>query len=205
MSTWVRRIAYYLSLLGAVMFGYAVVYHYGMLTFEDEPITFLHSLQVVVETFTTTGFGSDAPWVSPEVNLLVIVMDLTGVFLIFLALPVLVFPLLQEAISTTVPTAVEEELADHVVVCSYNPRAETLIAELQSWDVDYVIVEPDREVATELYEEGYPVVHEEPDSVTGLEAAGADSAPTPAAVLKAHLKSPKTEHGAGLPKDGEPR
>ena len=171
MSTWVRRIAYYLSLLGVVMVAYSIVYHYGMVTFEDEAITYLHSLQVVVETFTTTGFGSDAPWDSAEMNLLVIVMDLTGVFLIFLALPVLVFPLLQEAISTTVPTAVEEELADHVVVCSYNPRAETLVAELDSWGVDYVIVEPDRDVAMELYEEGYPVIHEQPDSVSGLRAA----------------------------------
>jgi hypothetical protein len=68
------------------------------------PISFLHALQVVVETFTTTGFGSDAPWETPEMNVLIIVMDLTGVALIFLALPVLVFPLFEEAISTTVPT-----------------------------------------------------------------------------------------------------
>ncbi len=55
MSTWARRIAYYLSVLGVVMLGYAIVYHYSMVTFEGESVTFLHSLQVVVETFTTTG------------------------------------------------------------------------------------------------------------------------------------------------------
>ena len=176
MSTWARRIAYYLSLLGVLMVAYSIVYHYGMVTFEDEAVTYLHSLQVVVETFTTTGFGSDAPWESAEMNLLVIVMDLTGVFLIFLALPVLVFPLLQEAISTTVPTVADSDLADHVVVSTYNPRAETLVAELESWGVDHVIVEPDREVATELYEAGYPVIHEEPDSVSGLEAARLEEA-----------------------------
>ena len=32
---------------------------------------------VVVETFTTTEFESDAPWQSPQMNVLVIVMDLT--------------------------------------------------------------------------------------------------------------------------------
>jgi len=171
MSSWVRRIAYYLSLIGVVMVAYSIVYHYGMVTFEEEAVTYLHSLQVVVETFTTTGFGSDSPWTSPEMNLLVIVMDLTGVFLIFLALPVLVFPLLQEAISTTVPTAADQDLTDHVIICSYNPRSETLIAELDSWDVDHLIVEPSREVATGLLEEGYAVIHEEPDSASGLEAA----------------------------------
>lgn len=176
MSTWARRIAYYLSLLGAVMFGYSLIYHYGMVTFEGESVTFLHSAQVVVETFTTTGFGSDSPWTSPEMNLLVIIMDLTGVFLIFLALPVLVFPLLQDALATSVPTAVNNDLSDHVIICTHTPRAETLISELDSWDVDHVIVEPNREVAIDLFEEGYAVIHEDPDSVDGLEAARLSSA-----------------------------
>ncbi len=104
-------------------------------------------------------------------NFLVIVMDLTGVFLIFLALPVLVFPLLQDALSTTVPTSVTDDLSDHVIICTHSPRAETLISELDSWDVDHVIVEPNREIATDLYEQGHVVIHEKPDSVAGLEAA----------------------------------
>jgi hypothetical protein len=95
MDTWRRRVAYYSIVLALLMLGYAVVYDYAMSTFEGEPETFLHSLQVVVETFTTTGFGSDSPWTSPQLNVLVIVMDLTGVALIFLALPALIFPLLQ--------------------------------------------------------------------------------------------------------------
>lgn len=50
MSMCPRRIVYYLSLLGVVMFGYALIYHYGMATFEEESVTFLHSLLVVVES-----------------------------------------------------------------------------------------------------------------------------------------------------------
>lgn len=169
MNAWQRRTAYYVSVLAVIMLGYALAYYYGMQTFERESVTFLHSLQVAVETFTTTGFGSDAPWDSPEMNVLVIVMDLTGVVLIFLALPVLVFPLFEDALSTTVPTTVEDSLSDHVIICTHTPRAEALISELESWDVEYVIVEPDRELATALYEDGYAVIHEEPDSVSGLE------------------------------------
>jgi len=171
MDTVQRRTAYYVSVLAAVMVGYAVAYHYGMGAFEDESVRFLHSLQVVVETFTTTGFGSDAPWESTAMNLLVVVMDLTGVALIFLALPVLVFPLMEEVLATTVPSTAEGSLSDHVVVCTYTSRGETLTAELESRDVEYVIVEPDRERATDLYESGRPVIHAEPDSVDGLEAA----------------------------------
>jgi Trk K+ transport system NAD-binding subunit len=170
MDKWQRRTVYYAILLLGVMFGYAVLYQHGMRVYESDAITFLHSLQVVVETFTTTGFGSDAPWETPEMNALVIVMDLTGVALIFMALPVLAFPLLEEALSTTVPKSVED-VENHVVICSFTARAEALVAELESWDVDYVVVEPDRERGTELYEDGYRVIHADPESIEGLEAA----------------------------------
>ena len=171
MDTWQRRTLIYVVILVGVMLGYAAAYDAGMSLFEDSPIGFLHALQVVVETFTTTGYGSDAPWSSAAMNLLVIVMDLTGVVLIFLALPVLVFPLFEEAMSTTVPAAAEEDLTDHVVVCTLTPRGETLVDELDSWNVDYLILEPDRERARDRYEEGYDVIHADPQSVDGLEAA----------------------------------
>jgi Trk K+ transport system NAD-binding subunit len=84
--------------------------------------------------------------------------------------------LLEDILSTTVPKAVNNGLDNHVVICSYTPRAEALIAELDSWGVDYVIVEPDRDRATELYENEYQVIHEDPESVTGLEQAALTSA-----------------------------
>ena len=175
MNRWLRRVAMYAAVLAVVMLGYAVAYDFGMSFFDGRPRSFLRSLQVVVETFTTTGFGSDAPWRSPVMNVLVILMDLTGVILIFLALPVLVFPAMQEALSTSVPTSVEN-VSDHVVVCGSTARAERLIDELDSWDVDHVVVEPDRGRATDLYEDEYTVVHADPDSIEGLQGAGVGSA-----------------------------
>jgi len=175
MDKWQRRTVYYAVLLLAVMFGYAVLYQNGMRIYENDPISFLHSMQVVVETFTTTGFGSDAPWNSAVMNVLVIVMDLTGVALIFMALPVLAFPLLEEALSTTVPKSIDDA-ENHVVICSFTARAGALIDELGSRDVTYVIVEPDRERATTLYEDDFRVIHADPESVAGLEAANVGSA-----------------------------
>jgi Trk K+ transport system NAD-binding subunit len=170
MNTWQRRTAYSLVALLVLVLLYTVVYQAGMAAFETPPgepaPTYLHALQVVVETFTTTGFGSDAPWNTPQMNLLVVLMDLTGVALIFLALPVLVFPMLEETLSTSPP--VEADLTDHVVVCTYTPRADPLISELDSWEVPHVVVEPDRERAIDLHEEGYEVVHADPESVEGL-------------------------------------
>jgi Trk K+ transport system NAD-binding subunit len=170
MNKWQRRTVYYAVLLTGSMLVFAVLYQNGMRIYEGRPRTFLHSVQIVVETFTTTGFGSDSPWTSPQMNVLVIVMDLFGTVLIFMAFPVLAFPLLEDILSTTVPTAVDD-LDDHVVICTYTPRAEVLIDELESRDVDYVIVEPDREQATQLYEDGYRVIRADPESTSGLERA----------------------------------
>ena len=176
MDSWRRRTSYYLLGLAAVILAYAVAYDYGMSAFEDDPRTFLESLQIVVETFTTTGFGSDAAgWSSTEILVLIVVMDLTGVVLIFLALPALVFPLFEEAISTTAPTSVDG-FEDHVVICNLTSRGETLIDELESDGVGYVIVEQDREVAEELHEAEYSVIHADPKTLAGLRAAELPSA-----------------------------
>ena len=175
MDTWRRRTVYSSIVLAVLMLGYAVVYDYAMSTFENEQRTFLHSLQVVVETFTTTGFGSDSPWISPELNLLVILMDLTGVALIFLALPALLFPLLEDTLRTTPPTETQD-LSEHVVICTYTARGETLVAELDNRGIEYVLVEPDRETAVELYDAGYTVIHADPESADALAGACAASA-----------------------------
>ncbi|WP_284006851.1 potassium channel family protein [Haloarcula pelagica] len=176
MDTWQRRTLLYVVGLVGVIVAYTFAYDYGMTVFENRPREFLHSLQVVVETFTTTGYGSDAPWDTDVMRVFVILMDVTGVVLIFLALPVLLFPLFEEAMETTAPTTVEDDLSGHIVICTFTPRGETLVTELESWDVDYVVVEPDRETANDLYDEGYNVIHADPQSVEGLEHARLSSA-----------------------------
>ena len=171
MDTWQRRTMSYLVGLAGLMFAFTVAYNWGMRTFEgvDQPLYI--SFQHIVETFTATGYGSQAPWSTPEMNLFVVVMDIVGVLSVFLALPVLLFPLFEEALSTTVPAALEDDAEDHVVVCTLTVRGETLAAELDSRGVPCVVVEPDREAATAAYEDGLRVVHADPQSVEGLKAA----------------------------------
>ncbi|MFB6251450.1 MAG: TrkA family potassium uptake protein [Halobellus sp.] len=171
MNTWGRRVIGYTVFLVAVMFLTALGYQWGMRTYEADPVTFLHSLQVVVEMFTTTGFGGDSPWTSPEMNIYISVVNLVGMALLIGTLPVLATPFLERAFSTTVPKALEEALEDHIVICSYTPRVEALTTELDSQGVPFVIVESDREQATELYEDGRRVILADPESTDGLERA----------------------------------
>jgi Trk K+ transport system NAD-binding subunit len=176
MSNWQRRGLLYLGTVFGTMVLFSVPYHYGMVHLEgEEGRLYVESLQHVVETFTATGYGSDSPWSTVTMNLFVVVMDLVGVAVVFLALPVFAFPLVRDALSTTVPTNLEEA-TDHVVICTYTSRAESLVGELASRDVPYVIVEPDREQALDLHEDGYEVINADPESAAGLRNARAEHA-----------------------------
>ena len=176
MDNWQRRALLYLGTVFGTMVLFSVPYHYGMVHLEgEEGRLYVESLQHVVETFTATGYGSDSPWNTVTMNLFVVVMDLVGVAVVFLALPVFAFPLVRDALSTTVPTNLEKA-TDHVVICTYTSRAESLVGELASRDIPYVIVEPDREQALDLHEDGYEVINADPESAAGLRNARAEHA-----------------------------
>jgi Trk K+ transport system NAD-binding subunit len=176
MQGWKRRAIGYLAFVGLALVVTALGYQWGMGVYEGRPRTFLDSLQFAVEMFTTTGFGGDAPWESPQMNAFIAVADLVGMAILVGALPVFVGPLVERTLSPTAPEELERPIEDHVVICSDTTRAEELIKELDANDIPYVIVEADDERADELYDDGYRVISADPESTAGLEAAGLPSA-----------------------------
>ncbi|MFW6320947.1 MAG: potassium channel family protein, partial [Halohasta sp.] len=172
-----RRAVGYVIGIAVVIFVSAIAYDIGSRTYEpDYSYSFLQSVQFVVETFTATGYGSHSPWESPQMNVLVMLLDITGVALFFVALPAVFLPLFREMLSTSAPTTADDDLQDHVIVCTFTSRAETLIEDLEADSVGYVLMEADGDRADELYEAGFPVVHADPESVDGLRTANVDSA-----------------------------
>jgi Trk K+ transport system NAD-binding subunit len=176
MERWKRRAVGYLAFVGAALVAVALGYQWVMRVYEGRPRTFLDSLQFAVEMFTTTGFGGDSPWQSAEMHLFLTVTDLLGMAILVGALPVFVGPIVENALSTTAPRQLDADVSDHIVICSYTTRAEELIEALDANDVPYVIVEPDRERADELDENGHRVIRADPESIDGLEAARLRSA-----------------------------
>ena len=171
MNSWKRRVGGYSAFVFFVLIFTAVAYRYGMRVYEGDPRTMIEALRFSIEMFTTTGFGGDAPWESQELNAFIAVMDLVGMVLLIGALPVVVTPLLEEAFSATVPTSLDEDLADHVVVCSDTSRSPALIEEFDSHDIPYVVVEADDDRAMRLHEAGRRVVRANPESTDGLARA----------------------------------
>lgn len=171
---WVRRAA----VVGAGVVGFmlllSVVYHLLLIRVEGRSTTFVESLQVVVETFTGTGYGSDSPWETPVTNLFVIAMDLSTFLALFVVLPYLFQPILENAFAPTLPASVD--LDDHVVVCGVPRLTDRLVTELGSRDVPVVVVAAEEADALERHERGTPVIHGDPTSADALRRAGVDRA-----------------------------
>lgn len=153
---------------------YAVVYKWGMTTFEEDPVSYVQALQVVLESLTTAGFGGDAPWSSTVVNLIVIGMNLTGVLLVFFTVPFFLVPLLEGVFETTAPTTTS--LSGHVVVCADSPRETALQAELAPVGVPSLFVKSDVDVVRDLVNDGVEAVHGDPETTETLERANVASA-----------------------------
>ena len=175
MTSLTRRTVYYLLVLVAATLALTGAYSLGMSVWEGRPRPWYQSLQVVVQTFTTTGFGEDAPWRSPQMNLLVIVIQLAGIGLILSAVDVFVVPWLRKALRPTAPTRLSSH-SGHVIVCGYTPRVEVFVDEMKTRGQDYVLILSDAERAGTLMEEGYTVMTGDPTSMETLEAAHLASA-----------------------------
>ena len=172
-----RRVIGYLAGLAAVVLAYSLLYMVGMAVLVGRPVTFIHSLEVIVQSMTTTGYGEDADLWGPPMELFMTLTMVTGVSMIFLALPVFIAPWVEERLSTVAPTAVDEEKSGHVVIAGYTSRGKALIDELTTRDIPYVVIEPDRNRAADLYEQGIEVIHGDPESTAFLrERSGAERA-----------------------------
>jgi len=162
-----RRLVLYLGTFVGVVGFYTVVYNWTMRTVENTSEPIWRSLLVVIETFTTIGYGTDAgQWTSALTVGLLVAMQFTAVFFLFMALPLFASPWLEERLSTSPPTAVD--MADHVVVCTHTGRTRMLREELKLVDVPTVVVEPDRDRALDLHRDGVAVVHGDPESAETL-------------------------------------
>ena len=176
LDQWQRRAVGYLGVVFAALVLTALGYQWGMTTYEGRPRTFLDSLQFAVEMFTTTGFGGDAPWTSPQMQLFITVADLLGMVLLVGALPVFVGPFVETVLSSDVPRELDSSLSGHVVVCSDTTRAQELIRDLDSHGVPYVFVEPDEQRAAELHGRGQTVIQGDPEATADLAAANLPTA-----------------------------
>lgn len=173
-KTWVNRILLAVSIVLVIIITYAIIFMWAMPYFEGTTVTFSQSLQVVAESLTTSGYGGFAPWESDFMNYFILLMNATGVILVFVAFPVFFLPYLKDAISKTPPSKVD--LSNHLIICEYSSYTDALIRELNSREQPYVIIEQDDEKVLDLLSSGLNVISGDPESEDALRAACVEQA-----------------------------
>lgn len=174
LELWQRRAIKTIVAIGGLVLATTVAYQLVMQGFEGRSPSFGHAAQVVIETYTGTGYGSDSPWTHPVANAFVALMDLSTFLLLFIVVPYVFRPVLEEALSPTAPTAMAAE--DHVVVCGRSPESERLVEELDARAVEYVVLVEAEEEVLALRAAGIEAVCGDPTSTSSLERVSVDAA-----------------------------
>lgn len=166
-----QRLLLFLAALPATMVVMATLYMLGMEHLEGAPRTFLESLQWASETITTTGYGNDSHWRHPVFALYVILGQIMGQFLVFLIFPIFLLPYLEERFQTRLPRFLPP-MAGSVLFYRFGPAIETLLEEFRRTATPFVIYEEDLQLARNLRDQGYSVVHgnldQDPAVLTGV-------------------------------------
>ena len=176
LDNWQRRaLLTFAGILTLILLS-SVLYHIVLVVFEGRSPTYASSLQTAVETHTGTGYGGDSPWDTRAANLFVAAMDLSTFLLLFIVLPYVFAPVLEEALSPVTPTSVDRE--GHVVVCGFDQQSRRLVDELDRRGFEYVVVVRTEQQARELEADGVSVIYGDPTDPETLERACVDAART---------------------------
>jgi Trk K+ transport system NAD-binding subunit len=157
-----------------VVLFFTVVYYIGIHRLEGRDYSIFRTLQTVVETFTTTGYGADSPWDTPVMNLLMVTIQVSGIVVGLVTLRVLVIPLYERT-----GVHLDDRLtgkSDHIVVAEYGLGSELMLDELEELGVDYVLIDSDQQEAKRLSDGGYQAIDGDPESRTDLDRATVDRA-----------------------------
>ena len=144
--------------MSVVVFG--IGYMLAMDYLEGSPRNFWSSLEWASETLTTTGYGADSHWNNPILVLYVILVQFTGMFLVWLLFPIYLIPFFEERFEAWLPVTLPgPSKMGYVLIFRYGPAVPTLIEELRRYRLPVVVLEEDRELARRLQEQDLEVVH----------------------------------------------
>lgn len=152
-----RLLALFVALV-LTLIAAAALYQIGMARLEGKPRTFWEGLEWAAETLSTTGYGADAKWSHPVMVVFVVLIQLAGVFLFFLVIPIFLVPFLEERFEEKLPRQADAKLHGHVIVFRFGPAVETLLQRLKAGNVPSLVAETDETQARLVAETEQPIV-----------------------------------------------
>ncbi len=171
-----RRLLALVLALPVLIMTLAFLYMLGSNYLEGNPRSYLWSLEWASETLTNTGYGADARWNHPLMNLFVMATQWLGIFIIFLAFPIFVLPFFEERFEARFERSLPD-IEGYVLFHRYVPEVEFLIEELRRVGTSLLILEKEESLARGLRDRGYQVVlgdvDTDPTLLDGVERARA--------------------------------
>ena len=156
---------------------YSALFKFLMQHSEGKTISYNDALFWTISTITTTGEVFERlEFSSPALQFLSMIVQLTGLAVVFAAFPLVVVPWLRRNIFEILPTSAPETMRNHVIICGYNALVESFTKELKTVDVPFIIVEKEKDLAEALYRQGMPVVWGDPEEEGVLKKAGIERA-----------------------------
>ncbi len=149
-----KRLLILFAALPVLLVVAANLYILAMAHFEGRRRTFWKALEWAAETLTTTGYGADAQWQHPGMVLFVVSVQFLGVFLVYMLVPLILMPLLEQRFEVRLPRQCPKRWTDHIVIFRHGPAVETLIQELCDACIRVLVIELDEETARSLLEHG---------------------------------------------------
>lgn len=152
-----RRLIALLLILPIAIMLLGTLYMLGSTYLEGQPRTIIRSIEWASETLTNTGYGADAHWDHPLMNLFVMFCQWLGIFIIFLIFPTYVLPFFEERFEARLDRSLPQ-MDGRILFHRYGPSVDFLIDELTRAGTPCVILEGDESQARSLRDRGFQVV-----------------------------------------------
>ena len=164
-QTNIRKLMKFVAVLVLMYVAYSILFHFVAL-YEGQNHTWLTGFYWVLVTMSTLGFG-DIVFTTDIGRLFSMIVLFSGVLFLLVMLPFTFIeffyaPWMKAMNQARAPKQVGAGVSGHVIITELNPVTEALIKKLNSYKIEYVILEPDLQKAIELSEMDYIVVNLDP-------------------------------------------
>jgi len=173
-------LAKYFALLVSVIAAYTVLFQLLMVRLEGQEHSWFAGFYWTLVTMSTLGYG-DIVFHTDLGRIFSVIVLVSGVILLLILLPFVFIrhfyaPWLEARLRLRAPRRIADDVRDHVVLCAWDPVAESVIEQLNLHRIPYVLLDPDAERATNRHADGFQVIAGELDSEKTFRNAGIDRA-----------------------------
>ncbi|MCC5940402.1 MAG: NAD-binding protein [Balneolaceae bacterium] len=145
---------------------YAILFHVVARYEEMETHSFITGFYWALTTMSTLGYG-DIVFTTDLGKVFSMIVMFSGILFLLVLLPFTFIeffyaPWMEAQNEARAPKTLDPSVKNHVIITKLDPVADALIKKLQTYKIDYVILEPDLQKALDLSDAGYKIVNLDP-------------------------------------------